>query len=204
MTPLLGCAQHLRDLALAALGGDPVGDTASNHEPSGIAIVRKSQRRKRLEMRKAICSGYPTSPRPTHAEVAARTWGMSAARNSIAMPSYARDTHWRCPPPSPAPRRAAPRARRRCGTGRGGRARACRRRPCAANAIDVADARVAPPDVARVLVVAVLRVVEQHVGAVGEVVAADPVGRLVGEVAADRRLVVGQVRRATRPSSSIR
>ena len=59
---------------------------------------------------------------------------------------------------------------------------------------DVVDARVAPPDMRRILPVPVLRVVEQDIGVVRDFVAADPVGRLPLEIAADRRFVVGEVR----------
>ena len=45
----------------------------------------------------------------------------------------------------------------------------------------------------RVLVVTVLRVVEQDVGVVRDVVAADPLVGLVDEMAADRGLVVREV-----------
>ena len=58
----------------------------------------------------------------------------------------------------------------------------------------VADRRVSPADVLRVLLVQVLRVVEQHVDAAREVVATDPRRRLLGEPDAERRLVVGEVR----------
>ena len=57
----------------------------------------------------------------------------------------------------------------------------------------VLDARVAPTDVVRVLLVAVLRVVEQHVDIACDVVAADPLARLLVQVDPEGGLVVGEV-----------
>jgi hypothetical protein len=68
----------------------------------------------------------------------------------------------------------------------------------------MANRRVAPTDVAGVLVVAVLAVVKQDVGTVSQVVTTDPLGWLVGEVETQTGLMIRQVNNDARPSSSMR
>ena len=57
----------------------------------------------------------------------------------------------------------------------------------------MADRAVAPTDVIRILLVEVLRVVEQHVDVAHDVVAAHPMVGLRGEAPSERRLVVGEI-----------
>ena len=58
---------------------------------------------------------------------------------------------------------------------------------------DVCDGRMAPSDVVGILAVSVLGVMEQHVGAMGQVVTADPFARAPERPTAEPGFVIGQV-----------